>query len=228
MLDFSQHMIDACTYAEAGFHFEEGGCFSMAAALYENLIADGHAPKVMAMEGATHVMVELSGTLYDHQGIVLSSPKVREIQYAALPAYAAECGRTDDEYQSDKEWATEIITQAKELAVCYERLTGSAMENFGFVNEEADRFFGILRDANAVEAISGSLARSDRALLLQGKLMPDHHVLAAVSDNQAELLDKIYKDPYALICMQDMVERTKASTFWDAAPAQQDGNTPAI
>jgi hypothetical protein len=76
------------------------------------------------------------------QGIVLSSPKVREIQYATLPAYAAESGRSDDEYQSDKEWATEIITQAKELAVCYERLTGSAMENFGFLNEEADRFVG--------------------------------------------------------------------------------------
>jgi hypothetical protein len=228
MTDFAAHMIDACTYAQAGFYFEESGCFGMAAAMYDAFTEDGHLPKLMVMDGFTHVMVELSGNLYDHQGKVLTSPVVREIQYANLKAHAIESGRAVDDYEADKIWANEIITSARELAVCYERLTASAMENFGFRIEEAERFVNILRDSDAVAAIATSLVDADQILKVQGKLMPAHEVLTVVSPDDAELLDRIYKDPYALTCLQDMVERTKQTTFWDAVREPDVSHLPGI
>lgn len=89
---FTDHLIDAVSAAEAGFHFEEGGCFGMALALADAFRADGLDPELVLMRGATHAMVRVDGALYDHQGRVPVSPVVRVVTEFELRQAAAMAG----------------------------------------------------------------------------------------------------------------------------------------
>lgn len=214
MPDFTKHLSDACTYAQAGFHFEEGGCFGMAAALYEAFVDDGYVPKIMAMDSICHMLVEVNGTLYDHQGIVRSTPKVHEVRADALAVHAVANGRSVDEFEADRNWARDIIAQARVLTACHDRIIESAVDNFGFDEREASSFVDMLRETDIAQAIATSLA-GDSTFEIAG-CRPSHGVLALVTDGQAALLGKIFENASAVLCLETMVRRTLKSTFWDA------------
>jgi len=66
-------MIEAATCAEAGFYFEEGGCWAMALALQDCFCALGvDAQLALQTNGACHAMVCVGKKLFDHQGEILN------------------------------------------------------------------------------------------------------------------------------------------------------------
>ncbi len=115
--DFADHMIDACSGAEAGFHFEEGGCWGMALALHDHLTVLGQAPALVVMTNFAHAMVSVDGQFLDHQGIAHVNPAdTRQVTEEELLALAEQGGFSRDEIEGDRQQAAEIIEYAQELA----------------------------------------------------------------------------------------------------------------
>lgn len=113
---FLEVLPEVCEHAQAGLHFEEGGCWGMALALDDALRADGLAPQIVVMPG--HAMVRANGKLYDHMGEVVARGLrgLREVDRAGLLAAAEDAGWTRDEVEGDRDWAAELIASARELA----------------------------------------------------------------------------------------------------------------
>lgn len=111
-LQFLEQMQSACDRHEAGFHFEEGGCWGMAAALQEELGGE------IILRGGdfTHVYVRVAGQLHDWQGRAqaFEGPQT-PITAQELVQQAIAHGCTKDEFEADKAWAQAIISTAKEL-----------------------------------------------------------------------------------------------------------------
>ncbi len=111
-LRFLEQMQSAGEKHEAGFHFEEGGCWGMAAALQEELGGE------IILRGGdfTHVYVRVAGQLYDWQGQAqaFNAPQT-PIPPQELAQIALSHGCTEEDFEADKSWAKSIISTAKEL-----------------------------------------------------------------------------------------------------------------
>lgn len=119
---FADHMSDACEFGEAGFHFEEGGCWGMALALYDFFMKIGETPQLVVQPNLTHAMVEVSGILYDHRGVSYSELPIEKITRDQLFEYAARAGWTHEEIHIDEAWASDIIQAAVSLLEHYEQV----------------------------------------------------------------------------------------------------------
>lgn len=118
---FAECLPDAVTRAEAGFHFEEGGCWGMAAALREHFIAQGaevvinHCPA-----GWVHAWVEVLGRPCDHTGEMMGGTdyiRSLAVELADERALLAACvahGIPEDQFFADKAWAQQVIAFAVE------------------------------------------------------------------------------------------------------------------
>lgn len=113
---FSAAMLDAVGQAQVGFHFEEGGCWGMAAALHEQLTAAGVVCSLRyEPEGFVHAWVDLAGTGFDYQGKLIR-PRVGVAigSITELKAIAQRYGVAEDEFFADMSWAQAVVTDAWE------------------------------------------------------------------------------------------------------------------
>ncbi|VTU42514.1 MULTISPECIES: hypothetical protein [unclassified Variovorax] len=115
--NISSGMALAVEHAEAGFHFEEGGCWAMAVALYERFTLLGAAPVLRyRADGFTHAWVEVDGVGYDHQGNLFSLPLGATVASAAEMAdIAARFGVSTEDFEADKAWADQVVATASRL-----------------------------------------------------------------------------------------------------------------
>jgi hypothetical protein len=114
---FTEHMIDACTAAEVGFYYEEGGCWGMALALYQTFTICGYEPKIAIATEQVHAMVEVNGRLFDHSGEVFNWVKpIDHVSPERMLLLATTHGWTIDEVMSDFRAAQEVIDLACHLS----------------------------------------------------------------------------------------------------------------
>ena len=112
---FSDAIPVAVTNHEAGFHFEEGGCWGMAKALHELFDVCQMDPVVLVREGeGIHAMVRSLDGAYDHQGMGRISKNAVAVNVAELAVIAARNGISDDEFVNDTMWAQSIVASAVE------------------------------------------------------------------------------------------------------------------
>jgi hypothetical protein len=112
-MDFLDHMIDACSAAQVGFHFEEGGCIGMAIAMHEALEADGLQPSFRLMKYSDHVFVCAGDLLCDHQGALHKYPECEHIDKEGLMKLG---NIWNSDVEDDTICAREVIALARELA----------------------------------------------------------------------------------------------------------------
>lgn len=112
---FSDAMPDAVTNHEAGFHFEEGGCWGMAKALHELFDTCRMNPVLLLREGdGAHAMVRSLDGAYDHQGMGRISKDAVVVAASELAVVAARNGISDEEFESDTIWAQSVVSTAVE------------------------------------------------------------------------------------------------------------------
>lgn len=115
---FPDHLIDAVTQAQAGLRFEEGGCFAMALALTEKLREVGADVTPALMSRETHAVVLMNdqpGIWVDHAGYSELEIDTEPTDEDGLRMAAARCGWSDEEFDSDLEWARDIIDLAIDM-----------------------------------------------------------------------------------------------------------------
>jgi hypothetical protein len=112
--EISAGMALAVERAEAGFHFEEGGCWAMSVALAERFAQLGAAPVLRYKgEGFVHAWVEVDGVGYDHQGNLFSLPDGTTVDSPSAMAHlAARFGVPSDQFQADKVLADQVVAMA--------------------------------------------------------------------------------------------------------------------
>lgn len=113
-------LIDACGENQAGFHFEEGGCFGFALALHEALQACEIEARLAAHADprVVHAAVIVGQVSIDHQGDAPlgSAGRFRAIEdVASMRALAASHGVDEMQLDHDLEWARAVIHTARRL-----------------------------------------------------------------------------------------------------------------
>ena len=104
---------DAVNNAQVGFHFEEGGCWGMAAAL--NKALPGSSILVIKQNGhPAHAMVRLGDLFIDWNGVAKKSwpGEVMEVSPEQLAEIAEQY---DCAFYADEELAQELIANAQGL-----------------------------------------------------------------------------------------------------------------
>lgn len=105
---------EACVAVEAGFYFEEGGCFGMALAIREALASFGLSGGLAYSDSIEHAVVELEGQHYDYTGKCQTPEGLKAYTEDAFITKAAQCGKVGDSLVSDILWAREAVTLALE------------------------------------------------------------------------------------------------------------------
>jgi hypothetical protein len=114
--NFLEYMMEAAEACQAGFHFEEGGCFAMAKALYEAFAEQGVIAETGVVRAWGHALVRVGDQFFDHSGVVLQSVAAFEpVPPEGLCALAEEYGWSEGEFDADYEWAKDIIQVAIEM-----------------------------------------------------------------------------------------------------------------
>lgn len=113
-VDYLPQAIEDC---QAGFHFEEGGCFGFALAASKYLARSGMETVELALRtDCCHAYAKIGELLIDHQGAWLQTKPVRSTDEEGLRAYALESGHTREDLSSDESWASQTIERAISLA----------------------------------------------------------------------------------------------------------------
>ena len=111
---FTDHLHDAVEASGAGWHFEEGGCWGMALALYDAFKALGEQPQLMLQtDDFAHALVLVDGQLYDYTGAVDHNPPVTPTTRAGLMRAALKGGQSAYDVRGDAIAAAEIIQTAQ-------------------------------------------------------------------------------------------------------------------
>ncbi len=111
--NFLNYMIEACSRAEVGFFFEEGGCVGMAIALHETLCVQGFKPTYVLFKKTDHVAVRIGEQVFDHQGPHADSCNTVDI---TGPEILALGHAWHSDVFADKALALDIIEVAQDLA----------------------------------------------------------------------------------------------------------------
>jgi hypothetical protein len=106
---------EACGNHNAGFHFEEGGCWGFAGALYDRLHDTEIPAQLVYTKGAVHCSVKVNNQLFDHQGEQYTGDAgLYVICRDELETFAGKHGVQTEDLLNDIAWATEIIDDAYE------------------------------------------------------------------------------------------------------------------
>jgi hypothetical protein len=108
----SANLQTACERVEAGFYFEEGGCFGMALALHGTFLQQGLAPRYAVNDSFVHAFVELDGRYFDYTGETAQPNPCRFLDAAAFTAFAQHHGHDDAGLYADQAYAQDAITLA--------------------------------------------------------------------------------------------------------------------
>jgi hypothetical protein len=114
----AEHMSEACERAEAGFYFEEGGCFGMAIALHATLTAAGVDARLGVTTDFIHAYAVAHGHLYDYRGKKVGAipPDFALLQRTDFLQFAAEHGHDENDLCSAQDYAQSAIDLALKLA----------------------------------------------------------------------------------------------------------------
>ena len=111
-----EHLPAANARKEAGFFFEEGGCWGFALALHEVLSSQGRQAQIVLQKGWAHAFVRVEGVLVDYTGVSSASEQLFEVEPAELRAYAIEhAGHLDEEITEAMMFAKSVIALAQDL-----------------------------------------------------------------------------------------------------------------
>lgn len=106
---FVVNMQAAADQAEAGWYFEEGGCWGMALALRAAL-----GGEIVVRDGFTHAYVRAQGKTYDWQGeSTFTGGRVVTRDQLVQEALANDCSK--DQLDADVAWADQIIENARHM-----------------------------------------------------------------------------------------------------------------
>lgn len=108
---FVEHLQAAIDQAEAGWHFEEGGCWGMALALRTAL---GPGSEIVVRDDFVHAYVRAGGRTFDWQGESdFAGGRVVTRDHLIKEALANGCSQ--DQLEADTDWADQIIERARRL-----------------------------------------------------------------------------------------------------------------
>jgi hypothetical protein len=112
------NLSQACERIEAGFYFEEGGCFGMALALHATFTQSGIKASLAVDKSFIHAYVLAHGHLYDHQGRgrMERPASLVTLEPNAFLEFAYANGHGDDRLQADQGYALNAIDVAIALA----------------------------------------------------------------------------------------------------------------
>ena len=107
----------AAELREAGWYFEEGGCFGMALAIAHAVeAAGGTAQLAVRQEPGVHAIACIRGRGVDWQGTVSDLTGYHSMTRARFNRTAAEHGHDAAALRADQLWANDTIRLALELA----------------------------------------------------------------------------------------------------------------
>ena len=110
---FTDAMVAAVEEAQVGFYFEEGGCWGMAAALFETLTRAGHNPIIKyTPTDFIHAWVEVDAVAYDYRGATTPQPNSVAIPLEELGPVAKRYGYDEEEFISMTADAQPIVDAA--------------------------------------------------------------------------------------------------------------------
>ena len=115
--EFSSALMDSVNAAQVGFHFEEGGCWGMAAALAAHFFALGKPVLVRYQpESFVHAWVVVDGRSFDGNGEMLSTSTLFvdavDVPAAQLAQLAGSFGCCRDDFEADEQLARELVGNA--------------------------------------------------------------------------------------------------------------------
>lgn len=108
---FATHLQAAVDEAEAGWHFEEGGCWGMALALRS---AIGHGGEIVVRDDFVHAYVRAGGRTFDWQGEA-DFAGGRIVTRDQLVKEALVNGCSQEQLEADASWADQVIERAREI-----------------------------------------------------------------------------------------------------------------
>lgn len=112
------HLPQACEDNQAGFYFEEGGCFGFALAARTALLQSGLDNVELAIKtDFCHAYAKIGHIFIDHQGASVGLNNIRVVNADELLSFAHENGHTADSISHDQQWATNVIERAIERAL---------------------------------------------------------------------------------------------------------------
>ena len=111
-----EHLQSACDLVEAGFYFEEGGCFGMALELHDVLSRAGLSPRLFVNDSFVHATVEVDEQQMDYRGFCSSAAGARSVTCKELMDFAFSHGHDTASIASDRAFAAQAISQALNLA----------------------------------------------------------------------------------------------------------------
>lgn len=116
LADIDSYLQTACGYADAGFYFEEGGCFGMAAALHELFTREGLAPEFAYSQRTCHAMVKVGNAFYDYRGEHPAPSDIQVVSKAEFQRTLQASGFSQEQFDGDRAYAEQAIGSARELA----------------------------------------------------------------------------------------------------------------
>jgi ankyrin repeat protein len=112
-----EHLQRACELVEAGFFFEEGGCYGMALELHRLFCAAGIDAQLAVYENHSHALVVVGQNRYDYQGRACNTAiPITALQPAEFLVVARLAGHSDEDLFSAQTYARSAIDVALELS----------------------------------------------------------------------------------------------------------------
>lgn len=116
LVSMSQSFSAVIENHEAGFHFEEGGCWGFAAALHDYAHNQGLPATLVWSQDYAHCYVKVADMLFDHQGTVMADGKLlQDVPRAEIFALAERNGVSRHEVDVDVDWAASILNDAASM-----------------------------------------------------------------------------------------------------------------
>lgn len=116
---FDEALLVAVEASETGFHFEEGGCWGMAAALHDIMGRAGMPAQIRFVpDGFVHAWVRAADADWDYRGTMFSTPTghIDVESVDALRAVAGNYGVDEETFEADRAMANDIVAAAMAMA----------------------------------------------------------------------------------------------------------------
>jgi hypothetical protein len=146
-------MMEACAANEAGFHFEEGGCFAMAKAMHEELVKIEPLATIAINPTFVHAVAMLGPLGIDHQGdLTLEYSKLytKNVAPDDIEKEAFAAGHSEDDFSADLNWARNVIRTAKEMCLDHQEGIGQPL-HLADANAIAQHVLATSSDPDAVD-----------------------------------------------------------------------------
>lgn len=117
---FDEALLVAVEASQTGFHFEEGGCWGMAAALHDVMVRAGVPAQIRFVpDGFVHAWVRAADADWDYRGTMFSTPTghIDVESVDALRAVAENYGVDEETFEADRAMANDIVATAMAMAV---------------------------------------------------------------------------------------------------------------